>query len=364
MRHRFANFFIPLAARSWRLFRRVSPASRNRYQTFRQIKEELFEEIWLCAVRKLEGSIEKVYGGFHRIRLDDRVTYIRESSVFLDSHLALNMAGNKVLIYKILGQSNLITPPKYCPFSVDDSSSAFDFFDDFRGDVVVKPASSTGAGAGVITNIATHNVLTKAIIQAGSFCNDMLIEEQVPGRSYRLLYLGGELIDAIERQPPIVVGNGTDNILRLVRMENDLRIQARGSRATGPIDIDLEMSNCLRRQGKTLRTIPALNETVRLKNVVNQNNALTNLRVFDSVHATFRDLGGKVADLLSLDLVGVDIIAADISSPAHGQVFAMNDINTKPGLHHHYLLANRDKNHDVAAQILQYIFSDRRNSLP
>ena len=141
----------------------------------------------------------------------------------------------------------------------------------------------------------------------------------------------------------------------LVNIENELRAESKGSRATSLIDADLEMRNCLELQGLTLRTVPASGQTIRLKNVVNQNNAMTNVRVVDAVHPTFRDLGGKVADLLSLDLAGVDIIATDIASPANEQVFAINDVNAKPGLHHHYLLSGGSENHDVAAQILQYI---------
>lgn len=304
--------------------------------------------------------MQEIYGGYSRITLNDRVTYVRESSVCLDNHLALRMAGNKVLIYKILEESQIIKPPRYCAFSIDNVWPAISFFRESGNAVVVKPAAGTGAGVGVISNISTQNVLMKAIIQAGSFCNDMLIEEQITGRSYRLLYLGGGLIDAVERQPPVVVGNGKDSILKLVQIENELRLKAKGWRAMGPIDVDLEMMNCLNIQGKTLRTVPASKQSVKLKNVVNQNNAMENKRVFESVHPTFRELGENVAKLLALDLAGVDIIAADISSPADDQLIAMNDINTNPGLHHHYLLSGGSESRDIAAQILQYIFDNQR----
>jgi len=350
------NHYTHLLARANRVRRQLLPTKRHAESVKQILQSNLYDRIWNHAVQSLGGSIRRLHGGFCEIIVNNHKTYVRGAGVCLDNHLALRMAGNKVLVYKLLEESGLTTPPKYCAFSISDVAPAFAFFRDSCDRAVVKPAAGTGAGAGVISNIATERVLAKAIIQAGSYCNDLLIDEHICGKSYRLLYLGGELIDAIERQPPIVVGNGKDNILRLVRIENELRAEAEGSRATSLIDVDLEMHNCLELQGQTLQAIPASGQAVRLKNVVNQNNAMTNVRVFDSVHPAFRELGGKVAKLLSLELIGVDIIATDIASPASEQIFVINDINTAPGLHHHYLLSGGSENHDVAVQILQYIF--------
>ena len=292
------KYIVLLLARLRRVSHQFSPADRKRHRIRTCLKAKLFEDIWHRSVRQLGASARELHGGFARINLGDRVTYVHESSVCLDSHLVLRMAGNKVLVYKMLEESGHILPPKYRSFSVRDIEPALLFFRNVCQRVVVKPAAGTGGGAGVTSNISTQNVLIKAIIQAGSLRNDLLVEEQIPGISYRLLYLGGELIDVIERKPPTVTGNGTDSIFELVKMENELRVNARGLRGTSLIDVDLEMNNCLRTQGITLRDTPALNQSVRLKNVVNQNNATENKRVFDSIHPTFRKLGRKVAEML------------------------------------------------------------------
>jgi len=77
---------------------------------------------------------------------------------------------------------------------------------------VVKPAYGTGAGRGVTTRIDSYKKLKQASYLAAAFKPQLLIEEQVSGDSFRLLYINGVFVDPIRRDPPVVVGDGQSSI--------------------------------------------------------------------------------------------------------------------------------------------------------
>ena len=59
----------------------------------------------------------------------------------------------------------------------------------------------------------------------------LIIEREYPGHNYRLLYLDGEFLDAIQRESPGVIGDGAGNVAQLVEKENRLRLESVETRA-------------------------------------------------------------------------------------------------------------------------------------
>jgi cyanophycin synthetase len=182
-----------------------------------------------------------------------------------------------------------------------------------------------------------------------------LVEQQRDGHSYRLLYLNGRLIDAIRRDPPVLVGDGSKSIRQLVRGENRTRLGPRFS-ALSPLKIDNDAINWLRRQGLSARSRPAAAEQVQVKQVVNENSASQNHRVFDAVHPTTAALGSRLVSDLGLRFVGIDVICKDIGAPLDDANGCIGEINTTPGLHHHYLVADETTRAPVAQILLEEMF--------
>ena len=100
---------------------------------------------------------------------------------------------------------------------------AYKFQNEILGDVVVKPMASW-AGQGVTVDIKTPEALKKASLYASRFGDKLLIEKHIQGDSYRLLFLNGELIDAVRRDPPQVKGDGKHTIKQLIDRENEKRL--------------------------------------------------------------------------------------------------------------------------------------------
>jgi D-alanine-D-alanine ligase-like ATP-grasp enzyme len=225
--------------------------------------------------------------------------------------------------------------------------------------VVVKPNSGTGAGNGVTTGIRSRAQLRRAARFASAFDGELLIEEEVPGSSHRLLYLDGKLIDAIRRDPPIVRGDGRSSIRALVRAETIRRLAGKPVMALSPLRIDLDCLNTLASKGLSAASVLPAGSQLAIKKAVNQNAAPQNHVVLDAVHPETASLAGRVVSELGVRLAGVDIISPDISVPLAVNGGRFGEINTTPGLHHHDLVAGDRIGPGVAEVLLEHFFATR-----
>jgi cyanophycin synthetase len=321
-----------------------------------QLREDFYQRFWHAAADSVGASVEDLGFGFLKISRAKRSTVVCGYLVQLDDHVSLRIAGNKPLTYRLLAQDGFPIP-RYQTFSSHELKKAARFLSDLPGDkAVLKPAFNTGGGAGVTMNLTTASDLRPAVYAASVYGPHLLLEEQVPGHSYRLLYLGGEFVDAVRRDPPIIVGNGSDTIRGLVRAENNRRLDGSFS-SLSPLTIDLESKITLRQQKLSPRTVPPSKSIVTVKAVVNQNTANENHSVREAVHPSIIELGRTLVKKFRLELAGIDLLAKDIAEPLETSGGAINEVNTTPGLHHHMLLADSKMRRSIGEMVLEYIFS-------
>jgi cyanophycin synthetase len=241
-------------------------------------------------------------------------------------------------------------------FTMATLDGAKAFLDEVAGPVVVKPVSGTGGGRGVTTGVADAHGLRGAAKLAARYDGDLLVEEQVSGTSYRLLFLDGQFLDAVRRDPPAVTGNGRDSIRRLIFTENDKRLNARPITALSPLRVDRDCLNTLRAQGLSPRAVPKPGERVTVKTAVNENSADGNHTVMDQVHPETVALGARLVQDLGVRFAGLDLICRDIRAPLTRANGCFNEVNTTPGVHHHYLVADPSRRAPVAEYVLEYMF--------
>jgi ABC-type polysaccharide/polyol phosphate transport system ATPase subunit len=134
-------------------------------------------------------------------------TRVRQNCTAIDDPVTLAVALNKTLVNRLLADAGLPVP-RGVAFTLRELGQAVAFLEAAPGPCVVKPASGTGGGEGVTTGIRTRRQLAWAATLAAQSSSEMLLEEQVDGHNYRLLYLDGELLDAVQRRPPSVTGDG------------------------------------------------------------------------------------------------------------------------------------------------------------
>ncbi len=333
---------------------------RNRkvFKSFSGFQRDFYIKYWADASNAIGASIDDVGYGCFKIIKGDKKTYVRNFNVMLDDNLTLNIAGNKPFVLKILKEHEFQIP-RFLEYKIDQLAKAELFLESIKKNAVVKPASGTGAGRGVTTYINDIKKLHKASIFASSFCDTLLIEEQVEGDSFRLLYIEGEFIDALRRDPPVVIGDGKSKIKQLIEQENNKRIKSDEILTFHPLIIDMECKLKLKEQGLNINSVLDINQKVVVKKVVNQNSSFENHVVRDEIHPSIVLTGQKIVNELGITLGGIDVITSDITVPLQQAGGVINEINTTPGLHHHSLVFEKDKILPIGEMVLNYIFSKK-----
>ena len=299
---------------------------KRRSEFYRMVWEQAAAEVG-ASVRHLDGTLE--------IRHGDAVIRIRGNITSLDDPVTVAVASDKLLGYGLLSERGLPVP-SHCACERDDTATAWRFVAAQASPCVVKPARGTGGGMGVTTGVTTKARLFRAMVHAGGFATEIVIERQVEGGNYRLLYLDGRLLDAVQRVPPTVRGDGKSTVRELIVAENEDRLRQGIEASQGLLTIDGELRHTLRRSGYSLRSVPPQDDMVQLKTVVNDNRRRDNLRVSDRVCASLVDAGATAAAAVGVRFAGVDVITRDVTVPLGDSGGVIIEVNATPGLYLHH----------------------------
>ncbi len=348
----FSNAPYLLRAQAKLAERRQKHGSR-----FRQLRDAFYEKLWTDTASEIGAKIEALGYGYHRLSLNGKSTIVCGSEVMLDNHLNLKLAGNKPLVNKVLSEHDFPVV-QFHEFDLAHLDGAYEFLKTLGAPGVVKPADSGSAGKGITTGIRTKEQLRNAALWATCFGEELLIENQVEGDSYRLLFLNGHFLDAIRRHSPRVRGDGENTIQELIAKENAKRMNNGTIISLHPIIVDAELKNHLRVTGYHLKDVLANEKSIAVKHVVNQNSCHENESVRKIVHPEIIKMGEQIARLMQIELAGIDLICKDITKPLDKSNSVVNEINTTPALHHHYLINNKSDVVPVAVHILRYIFNE------
>ena len=278
---------------------------------YRKLRQRYYNGLWERVADNLQADIHHDDFGFSRISRDGLVTFVNQYNLMLDDHLLLEVMGNKGLTYSLLSEMGFPLA-RHQLFSMQNLSLAQAFLT-IEKKVVVKPSSGTGGGRGVTTGINTVSQLVSAARLASRFDETLIVEQQLEGSSFRLLYLDGKLIDAIRRDPPAVTGNGVNTLKKLIRIENRRRKSELPCRALSPLVIDRDARNWMQETGISLSGIPETGEAVQIKRAVNENDRSGNVNVTSHVNPDIAEKCGELVRRLGARFVGVDLLCKDIS---------------------------------------------------
>jgi cyanophycin synthetase len=324
-----------------------------------QHRAKFYATLWREAAADFDASFVDLGHGIHEIRRGIARIRVIDNCSPIDDPVTLKVALNKTLVYRLLAQEGMPIP-RHVGFSLREIDKAVQFLEKIGSACVVKPADGTAGGSGVTTGIRTSAQLGRAAVSATDHGPDLLIEEQVAGDNYRLLYLDGVFLDAVVRHPPSVTGDGRSSIRKLVEALNSARL------AQGPvlpqllITIDQDMRNTLSKQGLALHAVPAAGTVVPLKTVINQGLGNDNAGANHLVCAAVIDAGARAARCIGARLAGIDIITPNPGIPLHEAGGVILEVNATPGYHHHY---TRDGVFPVAHHVLEKLLAESRPDL-
>jgi D-alanine-D-alanine ligase-like ATP-grasp enzyme len=314
-----------------------------------------YDECWRDAAAAVGATIRPIGGGFQEIARGGRKLRVFEQFSPLDTHTTLAVAGNKPVVYGLLADAGLPVP-RHVEYTTRDLGPARRFLAEAPGPCVVKPARNTGGGTGVTTGIISTAQLVRATVAAAGFSPTLLVEEQVAGDNFRLLYLDGRFLDAIVRRPPHVTGDGRSSVRDLVKAANADRAREGAGIGQTLLDRDLDLRRTLAGQGLRPSSVPAPGQRVVLKTVINQNSGADNLAAAHRLCAEVIDAGARAAAAVGVRLAGVDVITPDPGVPLATSGGAIGEVNTTPGFYYHYRRSGEPFR--VAEHILRHVLDD------
>ncbi len=300
-----------------------------------QRRDQFYEQCWRDAASAVGGAMEPLGDEIYEIEVDGLRTRVCRNCTPIDDPVTLVLAGNKPATYRRLSAIGLPVT-EHAEFTLRSALSAGKFLERTNAPCVVKPARDTGAGHGVTTGITRRLQLARAIATASAWGQDLLIEKQVPGDVYRLLYLDGVLLDAVLRRPPAVIGDGRLTILQLMEHANAARLRQGAGAAQVLIARDRDMIHTLAAQGWRLTSVLPRGVKALLKTAINDNAAIDNESASERLCSAVIEAGAAAANAVGANLAGVDVITADPTQPLEVTGGVILEVNTTPGFYYHY----------------------------
>jgi cyanophycin synthetase len=297
-------------------------------------------------VRRLEdGSLLQL--GYGRFR-----THVRATITAATSAVAVDVASDKMLTKRLLAEAYVPTPAGTVVTTVEEGLA---FLASSGRPLVVKPLDAQ-QGRGVTLGVRDEARFRRAFEAASAFSSRVLVEEQVEGRDYRVLVVGGRVVAASEREPALVIGDGVKTVRELVDLAN--QDPRRGPGHATPLTmmtIDDAATEVLSCQGLTPESVPPDGARVRLRETANLSTGGTAEDVTGHLHPELSAMCERAARIVGLDPCGVDLIARHVTLPPREGDVAVIELNAAPGIRmHHFPSAGPPR--DAGGAIVDALF--------
>jgi cyanophycin synthetase len=279
---------------------------------------------------------------------------IQAAEIDRTSAIAEAIAQNKELTKKLLAAAGVPVPGGR---AVEDVEDAWKVACEIGLPVVVKPKDGN-QGKGVTVNVTTREQLVDAYAAAKEFRDHIMVESYIPGDDFRLLVVGGKLAAAARRDPPQVVGDGKHTVRELVDQVNlDPRRGSGHATSLTKIRFDDIALASLSSQGFTADSVPTKGKRVRLRNNANLSTGGSATDVTDDVHPEVAARAVAAAQMVGLDICGVDVVCESVLKPIEEQGGGIVEVNAAPGLRMH-LSPSFGKGRAVGEAIISAMYAD------
>lgn len=309
-------------------------------------------QVILEAALKRGIKVEIISKRFHLLKLtyNGKSLFIKGTAFPVNSQPACFIANNKFLTKRVLRSYNIPVPKSWLVRTPGEARKIILKKNPFP--CVLKPIRGAH-GNKVFANIESlgefDEVLPLVFTRAGK--KNVLIEEFIRGRDYRLLVVGDRVSAVMERIPAHVVGDGAGNIRQLIKKFNQNPLV--GKKYEKPlcrIKLNGEVKRNLKKQKRKLTYIPQEGEKVFLRQNANISTGGIGKDASDEVSHELKELAVKAAKAIGMVITGVDIIYDELSKQSY--VLELNDC---PGIDiHHYPLTGKPR--EVAADIIELLF--------
>lgn len=213
--------------------------------------------------------------------------------------------------------------------------------------MVIKPGGLTG-GACVKVGIKDMEELKSAYKQVlvelkekeekkktykyQSYQKQILAQKMVSGKDYRILVVNGKVEIVTNRIPARVVGDGSHTVSELIEIENKdpRRDTSLPTHTLKPITIDNEAEKILKEQGLTVNDVPEKDKEVQIRKVASMSQGGITEDYTDRTHPQIKLICETIASTIHTHVLGIDVLANDISKPLTPENGCIIEVNTMP----------------------------------
>jgi glutamate--cysteine ligase len=182
---------------------------------------------------------------------------------------------------------------------------------------------------------------------------NVLIEEYIKGKNYRLLVVGNKVSAVMERIPAHVIGDGFKNIRQLIkRFNSNPLVGEKYEKPMCKIILNGEIKRNLKKQNLKLTYIPKEKEKIILRQNSNISTGGIGKDATDKIPEEMKRVAIKSTKAIGIVICGVDIIHQEKTGK-----FYVLELNDCPGIDiHHFPAIGKPQN--VAKDIIEFLIKN------
>jgi cyanophycin synthetase len=278
-------------------------------------------------IRLNEASLVQLGQGKYQRRIRATMTSATPS-------LSVDIAGDKNLTNRLLAAAGLPVPKSMIVRTADEAADAARRI---GFPVVLKPLDGNhgrGVGLDLQDEAAVRDWYPRALKESRRA--NLVVESYVTGNDYRVLVIGGRMVAVAQRVPAHVIGDGERTIRGLVEIANqDPRRGIGHEKVLTRIKIDDAAEELVRKQGFELDDAPPKGEMVKLAATGNMSTGGISIDRTWEAHEENVEIAEEAAQVVGLDVAGIDFLTPDISQPVRETGGAIVEVNAAPGFRMH-----------------------------
>ena len=316
-------------------------------------------QLILDSLIKSNAQVQVVSKRFKLLKIthQNKVSFLKGASFPANPHPSCFIANNKWLTKKVLKLANILTPRSYLAQTQLQARKIINTKNMFP--CVLKPSKGAHGNhvyANIETNQELEDIMPNLFPDQGK--KDVLIEEFVSGRDYRVMVVGDKISAIMERIPAHVIGDGVHTLRQLItKFNNDPRVGKKYEKPVCKIRLNGEVKRNLKKINVNLSHIPALNKQFFLRQNANISTGGIGKDATLEAPKIVRTTAIKAAKALGMNISGVDILYNPLNQKAY-----VLELNARPGIDiHHYPVIGQSQ--DVANDIVEYLLSPQPDSI-
>lgn len=222
----------------------------------------------------------------------------------------------------------------------------------FKFPLIIKPGTlSQGTGIVKINNYEDASTSIDSVLSCDS--KTFIVQEFCIGSDYRVVVLNNKIIQAYERVPFHIVGDGTTPINSLIKNKVEYFLKADRDKEVS-MD-DYRIWKCVKDANHTPYDILNNNEILNLQNIANLSLGGESKDVLETMSPYIKDVSKDIANTLNLKMCGIDYIIKDINDNESSKNYSVLEVNSAPGIDN-YLYNDEKKQEEYVNSLYENIF--------